>query len=140
MPRSRAIVFVALVYLALITTGLLMPKAENTGTESTSWLSQAFHFVFYAPTTLDVISNTLLFIPGMLILIFLFPKVGSISIFALCSIGSVTTELLQLKIPGRVSSLLDMVLNISGMTVTLIALHFFPKSIQWLRGIEKVES
>ena len=140
MPRSRAIVFVALGYLALITAGLLMPKAENTGTASTSWLSQAFHFVIYAPNTLDVISNTLLFIPGMLILIFLFPKVGPISIFALCSIGSVTTELLQLKIPGRVSSLQDMVLNILGMTVTLIALHFFPKSIQWLRGIKKVES
>lgn len=139
MLRSKTTIILGSGYLLAISIGLLMPKPIDTGISSPNFFSRLFHGALYASTTVDLISNTLLFVPGLLILMHLFPRIEPHYFVMVCSAGSIFVEFAQIKIPGRVSSVVDIVLNILGMAITLIVFRLFPALSYWIRGSERAK-
>ena len=137
MLRSKTTIILGVSYLLAISIGLLIPKPIDTGITSSNILSRLFHDALYASITVDLISNTFLFVPGLLILMHLFPRIEPHYFVMICSAGSIFVEFAQIRIPGRVSSVADIVLNISGMAITLFLLKAFPGLSHWIRGKEK---
>jgi hypothetical protein len=136
MLRSKLALILGVSYLFAISIGLLIPKSVVSWGQPNNFFSRFFHDALYASPTVYLISNTLLFIPTLLILMYLIPKVQLHYLVFACSAGSIFVEFAQIKIPGRVSSVIDIVLNIFGMVVTLLALQCWPGLAQWIRGSE----
>ena len=66
--------------------------------------------------------NLFLLVPMVIFLWILYLRRFPISIFAICLLTSLTFELIQLRIPGRVTDPIDVFTNITGVASALIAL------------------
>ena len=64
--------------------------------------------------------NLFLLVPMTIFLMKIFPKKSPRAIFAVCLLTSLTIELIQLRIPGRVSDPIDVLTNSTGAASTLM--------------------
>jgi VanZ family protein len=133
--KPTSLRYILLACILMIGLGSLFPF---TGWRPLTGWSDAF---LYAPlpryiTRNDVSTNLLAYLPlGYLVALYLFrPGYRSLAIVLACLIGallSLAMESLQVLIPGRIASNLDIFLNTLGvLTGALLALHH----TRWLRA------
>jgi glycopeptide antibiotics resistance protein len=94
-----------------------MASARQLGKDnfhSDDFLGKVFHQLLYYDGILEPVANILFLIPTFLILLTFFPKISPASSLSLCIALSATSEILQIFIPGRVSSFQDFALNSLG--------------------------
>lgn len=121
----------AAMYLTFLLYITLVPRYENYGSNESfitsllmkPFIQEATNFVLDLDPALAMLGNIVLFCPLFLLLQYfsrqLSPRWGVL----MCGMASGGIELLQLWIPGRVSSLSDFLLNVSGPFV----LYLFTK-------------
>ena len=64
--------------------------------------------------------NLFLLVPMAIFMLKIYPKKSPKTIFAICLLTSLVIELVQIRIPGRVSDPVDLVINSAGVACTLI--------------------
>lgn len=75
-----------------------------------------------SPTTVEMAANVLLFVPVALLLAAAAPRLPGVLVWLLCTAASAGVEAAQLVLPGRQTSVRDVVLNSAG-AATGVLLH-----------------
>ena len=123
-------------YISIYLLAMVFPrKVPKDQLEPSNFLTKLFQDLLYISGNLEFVGNILLLVPMFVILIKLFGRLKDIYALLICILLSVSAELAQSFIPGRVSSLRDFILNSSGaLAVFLIHLLYFQK-----RSLQKIE-
>jgi len=116
-------------YISIYLLAMVFPrKVPKDQLEPSNFLTKLFQDLLYISGNLEFVGNILLLVPMFVILIKLFGRLKDIYALLICILLSVSAELAQSFIPGRVSSLRDFILNSSGaLAVFLIHLLYFQK-------------
>lgn len=134
MVRSRVTIFITMAMLTLMVLILFLPKVKADWTFSNSSQSNFLHRLFYLSGPIERIGNFFLFIPIFLMLAHVFPdlRLRRVAVFSIAASGC--AEIVQIWIPGRVSSLTDFASNTAGIVFTLFFLRRFPLVSRVIRG------
>ena len=117
MNRRRIGKIGAILYTAIYVAAMIMPHSQANDNPSLSHqvsITRFFHAILYYSGPLEPVANFLFLIPIFVFLIFLLGSSKSALALSICIALSLSAELLQRLIPGRVSSLQDFVLNCLG--------------------------
>ena len=103
-----------------------MPRKypENAVTPS-NFLGRFLHEILYYSGSLEPLGNFLLLIPVFLLVVSIGKNHQLLTAIIVCTLISVLAEIGQSFIPGRVSSVQDLLLNIGGAFVTMLILNVF---------------
>jgi len=105
----------AIFYLPLYLIAMLLPrKLPIEQFTSSNFLQRIFHELLYYSGHLEPVVNFLLLIPVFAFLLSVLGREKSLLSLLICISLSTFAEILQLLIPGRVSSLRDFLLNCAG--------------------------
>ncbi len=107
----------AIFYLALYSLAILTPRRISISNGTTShphFFKRLLHGILYYGGPLEPVANFLLLVPIFLLLPFLSRKIKPWLSLAICSGLAATSEILQIFIPGRFSSIKDFALNSLG--------------------------
>jgi glycopeptide antibiotics resistance protein len=88
-----------------------LPKEEL---DATNFIMQIFHQILYYGGSLEPFANFILLILVFASLIYLLGRSNALVVLPICLVLSAIVEFLQRFIPGRVSSLQDLLLNCLG--------------------------
>jgi len=122
--KIGAILSIIFYALAMVTPRRL-PKDEL---KTSNFLKQIFHEILYYGGSLEPLANFVLLILVFISLILLFGRSNSTSALLICLMFSSTAELTQRFIPGRVSSLQDLILNCLGAVSCFVIYKFYLRS------------
>jgi len=81
------------------------------------------HHILYESGTVAWIGNFFILIPVALLIRKCWPRLAFQTIFIITLLITITIEYIQVYIPGRVSSVSDIIFNGSGPALTLLILH-----------------
>jgi len=123
------------VYFCLYLIAMSMPRnspAAKFPELTLNYFQRIFHEVLYYNGRFEPLANYLLMAPIFFFLISIFGTRRSLHLVLFCIALSVTAEILQNFIPGRVSSLKDILLNASGAVtaagfIKLLRIRINPK-------------
>ncbi len=127
MRRSYSVVLVAVLYVAILFIGLLLPRNAAAEPVPMGILKRVFHEILFLSGPLEVFLNFLLFAPFFFALLCLLPglsRFGAALISCLVSGGS---EIAQSQIVGRVSSGRDFASNCLGVVLSYAAISVLTK-------------
>jgi glycopeptide antibiotics resistance protein len=128
MRRSYPVVLISALYMALLFTGLLLPRKAASEPAQMGLLKKIFHEILFLSGPLEVFLNFFLFVPFFLALLYLLPRLSrSVSAVISC-LTSAAAELAQSQIVGRVSSWRDFFCNIVGVFLAVAAVAIVSKS------------
>jgi glycopeptide antibiotics resistance protein len=100
-----------LLYATLMVIPRRLPKEDL---DATNFIMQIFHQILYYGGSLEPFANFILLILVFASLICLLGRSNALAALPICFALSATVEFLQRFIPGRVSSLQDLILNCLG--------------------------
>jgi glycopeptide antibiotics resistance protein len=114
---------VAFCYSVALLIALFMPRRypENAITP-TNFLGRFLHEILYYSGGLEPLGNFLLLVPIFLLVVSVGRSHQLLTALIVCTLISVSAEIGQSFIPGRVSSGQDLLLNIGGAFVTMLIL------------------
>ena len=78
-------------------------------------------------STVEMAANVLLFVPVALFFAGVFPQLSGITVWLMCTATSVGVETAQLVLPGRESTMRDVVLNSAGAVVGVLLHHLLSR-------------
>ena len=136
MATSRLSLSITYAYGALLGVMLLMPKFGSEVYVPHNFIFALLHDLLYLSGPIEQIGNIFLFIPLFLAFVHLFQKTHLWYLAILCCGLSAAAELIQLQIPGRVSSLQDFISNSAGVLVTGLIFLSSPKLNKWVRSFK----
>jgi glycopeptide antibiotics resistance protein len=108
-------------YMALLFTGLLLPRKATVEPAPMGLLKRIFHEILFLSGPLEVFLNFLLFVPFFLALLYLLPGLSRTGAALISCLVSAAAEIAQSQIVGRFSSWRDFVSNSIGVLIALIA-------------------
>ena len=117
MNRRRIGKIGAILYTAIYAAAMIVPRSQANEDQSSTHqgsITRFLHSILYYSGPLEPLANFLFLIPIFVFLIFLLGSSKSALALSICIALSLSAELLQRLIPGRVSSLQDFVLNCLG--------------------------
>jgi len=115
MNRRRLGQIGATLSILLYATAMVIPRRlPKEDLDTTNFLKQIFHQILYYGGSLEPFANFILLILVFTSLMYLFGRLNALAVLPICLALSATVEFLQRFIPGRVSSLQDLVLNCLG--------------------------
>jgi glycopeptide antibiotics resistance protein len=115
MNRRRIGQIGAILSILLYATAMVIPRRlPKEDLDTTNFIMQIFQQILYYGGSLEPFANFILLILVFTSLIYLFGRLNALAVFTICLALSATVEFLQRFIPGRVSSLQDLVLNCLG--------------------------
>jgi glycopeptide antibiotics resistance protein len=127
MRRSNPVVLMSALYMALLFTGLLLPRKATAEPAPMGLLKRIFHEILFLSGPLEVFLNFLLFVPFFLALLYLLPGLPrSGAVFISCLV-SAASEIAQSQIVGRVSSWRDFVSNCLRVFLPYTAISLWTK-------------
>jgi glycopeptide antibiotics resistance protein len=131
--KAGQIVSISNLFLYLV--AMVMPRTlpfEGFSEDHAYFVKKVFHEILYYSGPFEPVANFLFLIPTFLILLISFPKIRPALSLSLCIALSAASEILQIFIPGRVSSLQDFVLNSLGALSAFLIYKFAssPNSLQ----------
>lgn len=129
MLRSKFSIFVSILLVGLSGFIVFAPKAKRSWRTPIDPNESLFHKILYISGPIEKIGNVFLLIPVFLVLIYIFPQLRLRYVALICIAISACIEVSQLWIPGRVSSLLDFIGNVSGVLIAMLLLSRFPKHL-----------
>ena len=127
MRRPYPVVLASALYMAILFTGLLLPRKAAVEPAPMGLLKKIFHEILFLSGPLEVFLNFLLFVPFFLALSCLLPGLSrSVSAIISCLV-SASAEIAQSHIVGRVSSWRDFLSNCFGVILAFVAVALFSK-------------
>ncbi len=121
MSLKRLSQIFAFCYSVGLIVALFFPRKNPADlVVSRNILSKFLHEILYYSGALEPLGNFLLLIPVFLLIASVAKNYQLITALFACVAISVLAEIGQAFIPGRVSSTQDLVLNIGGVTATLL--------------------
>lgn len=129
MPRVKPLAFLLGLYIPVLLLGLLLPRntANDIDETPTGLISRILHEILYLTGPLEIFLNFLLFIPLFLAFLFLIPALSRYWAALITCLTSAASELAQLQIPGRVSSMRDFFGNCVGVVLIFAVVSVFSK-------------
>ena len=104
----------AILYIIAYIAAMLAPKKNQNHFQSSNSLMKILHEILYYSGPLEPVANFFFLIPIFLFLVFNFGRANAPMSLLICIALAATSEMLQIFIPGRVSSLQDFLLNSLG--------------------------
>ncbi len=131
MRRTHLIVLVSWLYIALLLTGLLLPRKASGAAAPMSFIKKILHEILFLSGPPEVALNFVLFIPLFFTLVYVAPRLSRPLAALIACLSSAAAELAQSQIPGRVSSWRDLISNCLGVLIALAvtAKHLSRKSL-----------
>lgn len=77
--------------------------------------------------TVEMAANVLLFVPVAVLLAGAFPRLSGALVWLLCTVTSLGVETVQLVLPGRESTMRDVVLNSAGALIGVLLHHLLTR-------------
>ena len=115
MNRRRIGQIGAILSILLYATAMVIPRRLlKEDLDTTNFIMQIFHQILYYSGSLEPFANFIFLILVFASLMYLLGRSKALAVFAICMALSATVEFLQRFIPGRVSSLQDLILNCLG--------------------------
>jgi glycopeptide antibiotics resistance protein len=115
MNRRRIGQIGAILSILLYASAMMMPRRLlKEDLDTTNFLKQIFHQILYYGGSLEPAANFILLMPVFASLIYLLGRSKALAVLTICLALSATVEFLQRFIPGRVSSVQDLILNCLG--------------------------
>ena len=136
MADSKISRVVALLYLSLTGAALLFPRPHIAVNPSGNIFLNLLYKILFLSGPLEIVGNFLLFIPILLVLSHLAPRIQVHYLAFFCILGSATVETMQIWIPGRVSSVRDFISNSIGVVTVTSIMKLNPRFSLWIRGIQ----
>ena len=131
MNRRRIGKIGAILYTAIYVAAMIMPRSqanENHLSNHQGFITRFLHSILYYSGPLEPVANFLFLIPIFAFSIFLIGSARSFSALSICIALSLSAELLQRLIPGRVSSLQDLILNSLGAISSFVICKIYFRS------------
>jgi glycopeptide antibiotics resistance protein len=116
--RPYPVVLISVLYMAILFTGLLLPRKVTAEPAHLGLVKRIFHEILFLSGPLEVFLNFLLFVPFFCALVYFLPglpRSGAAFVSCLVSAGS---EIAQTQIVGRVSSWRDFTSNCIGVVLS----------------------
>jgi glycopeptide antibiotics resistance protein len=113
--------------MALLLTGLLLPRSVAAEPTQVGVLARIFHEILFLSGPLEILLNFLLFVPFFLALLYLIPGLSRVGAAFISCFASAAAEITQSQIMGRVSSLRDFMSNCLGVVFSCIAISLMSK-------------
>ena len=115
MNRRRIGQIGAILSILLYSSAMMMPRRLlKEDLDTTNFLKQIFNQILYYGGSLEPAANFILLMPVFASLIYLLGRSKALAVLTICLALSATVEFLQRFIPGRVSSVQDLILNCLG--------------------------
>jgi len=131
MNRRRIGKIGAILYTAIYVAAMIMPRSQANEDQSSTHqgsITRFLHSILYYSGPLEPVANFLFLIPIFAFLIFLLGSSKSALALSICIALSLSAELLQRLIPGRVSSLQDLFLNSFGAISSFVICKIYFRS------------
>lgn len=135
MANSKKSRTVAIFYLSLLGVVLLFPRPDIALNPSGNIFLDLLNKILFLSGPLEIVGNFLLFVPSLLVLAHVVPRIQVYYLALFCILGSATAEMAQIWIPGRVSSVRDFISNSIGVVTTSLILKLNSRFSFWIRGI-----
>jgi len=115
MNRRRIGQIGAILSILLYATAMVIPRRLlKEDLDTTNFIMQIFHQILFYSGSFEPAANFILLMPVFASLSYLLGRSNVLAVFTICLALSATVEFLQKFIPGRVSSLQDLLLNCLG--------------------------
>jgi len=117
--------------MAIYSLAMVTPRRNSTGngvTNHPQFFKRLLHEILYYGGSFEPAANFLLLIPMFLLLPNLSQKINRVVSLAICVGLAATSEVLQIFIPGRYSSIKDFVFNSLGTLFAYLLLTISSKA------------
>ena len=104
----------AILYIIAYIAAMVAPKKNQDLFHSSNALMKFLHELLYYSGPLEPVANFFFLMPIFLFLVFNFGRANAPMSLFICIALAATSEILQIFIPGRVSSFQDFILNSLG--------------------------
>jgi len=104
----------AILYTFAYFAAMVAPRSSQEQFNSSGFLSKLLHGLLYYSGPLEPVANFFFLMPIFAFLVFKYGRSKAIMALFICIALSASAEILQILIPGRVSSLQDFILNSLG--------------------------
>ena len=112
-------------YFSIYVAGMILPRNLSLSQlQSNEFLMRIYVNLLYVSGRLEILVNILLLVPVFIFLRSHFEKLRDSYSFLICCLLSFIAESLQSFIPGRVSSVQDIILNSVGAFCTFLFFKF----------------
>ena len=149
MNRARIFKITGLSYSIFIALILISPREPSPGQGSGVNLQQEWahhqtivnstvvNRLLYLSGPLETIGNVLIFTLLFFSLSRIAPAMKNFQIALVCGTFSICVEIAQLDIPGRISSLVDVICNLLGILIAVLLKKIFHCSVLRKQAISK---
>ncbi len=100
------------------------PIGSPIGAPSVGGFPSIGHQILYLGGFWAWVGNFLMLVPFVYLIHLIWPKLGLQTIFIICLLTTISIEFIQIYIPGRVSDVRDIALNVTGAALTLLYLRW----------------
>jgi len=110
----------AILYTFADFAAMVAPRSSQEQFNSSGFLSKLLHGLLYYSGPLEPVANFFFLMPIFAFLVFKYGRSKAIMALFICIALSASAEILQMFIPGRVSSLQDFILNSIGALIAFL--------------------
>ena len=122
----------AILYIFAYFAAMVAPKKNQNHFHSSNSLMKILHEILYYSGPLEPVANFFFLMPIFAFLVFRLGRSKAPFALFVCIGLSATSEILQIFIPGRVSSLQDFILNSLGALIAFLFQKVYANTTQYL--------